>query len=78
MSLTSSMAIQVSVDVGCANHSVAIGLSTGEILDEFSIAHQPDGFKEFFSRIEAHKKNHQHPVLVAMEGYNGYARPLDG
>lgn len=77
MPSNSSLALQVSVDIGSANHSVAIGLSTGEFLDEFSIAHQPDGFKEFFSRIETHQRRYGHPVLVAMEGYNGHARPLD-
>jgi len=29
--------LRVGVDVGCHNHNVAIGLSTGEILEEFSI-----------------------------------------
>ena len=36
--------IRVSVDVGCKSHQVAVGLSTGEVIDEFSICHQPDGF----------------------------------
>jgi transposase len=63
--------------VGCHNHSVAIGLSTGEILDEFSIAHEPEGFRQFFSRIEKQERKFGYPVSVAMEGFNGYARPLD-
>jgi len=33
--------LRVGVDVGCHSHNVAIGLSTGEILEEFSIAHEP-------------------------------------
>ena len=69
--------LRVSVDVGCHNHSVAIGLSTGEILDEFSIAHEPEGFRQFFSRIEKQERKFGYPVSVAMEGFNGYARPLD-
>lgn len=72
-----SYELRVSVDVGCHNHSVAIGLSTGEILDEFSIAHEPEGFRQFFSRIEKQERKFGYPVSVAMEGFNGYARPLD-
>lgn len=69
--------LRVGVDVGCHSHNVAIGLSTGEILEEFSIAHEPEGFRQFFSRIEKNERNYGCPVAVAMEGYNGYARPLD-
>lgn len=69
--------IRVSVDVGCRAHAVAIGLSTGELLDEFEIPHLASGFKDFFQRIAVQEKRFHLPVSVAMEGYNGYARPLD-
>ena len=69
--------IRVSIDVGCKFHQVAVGLSSGEILDEFSIVHQPDGFRTFFTKLEQLERQYQCPVRVAMEGYNGYARPLD-
>jgi len=69
--------LRVSVDVGCRGHSVAVGLSSGELLEEFEIAHGVEGFAEFFSRIEVHRQRYHLPVSVAMEGYNGYARPLD-
>ena len=69
--------IRVSVDVGYHSHNVAIGLSSGEVLEEFQIPHRPEGFEHFFSRIESHQKRKGYPVAVAMEGYNGYARPLD-
>jgi hypothetical protein len=72
-----SLDIRVSVDVGCKSHQVAVGLSTGEMLAEFSISHQPDGFRTFFARLEQLEQLYQCPVRVAMEGYNGYARPLD-
>jgi transposase len=72
-----SLELRVSVDIGCRNHNVAIGLSSGEVLDEFSIAHVPEGFRQFFSRVEAQARRFGCPVAVAMEGYNGYARPLD-
>ena len=77
MSEEKAIELRVSVDVGYRRHSVAIGLSSGEVLEEFEIEHRPEGFHEFFSRIEKHHKIKSSPVAVAMEGYNGYARPLD-
>ena len=44
------------MDVGYRRHSVAMGLSSGEVLEEFEIDHRPEGFQEFFSRIEKHRK----------------------
>lgn len=72
-----SLELCVSVDIGCRTHNVAIGLSSGEILDEFSIVHEPEGFRQFFSRIEKQERRFGCSVAVAMEGFNGYARPLD-
>lgn len=69
--------ILVSVDVGCHSHSVAIGLSGGRILDEFEITHTREGFSRFFAHIQKQEAKYDYPVSVAMEGYNGYARPLD-
>jgi transposase len=72
-----SLELRVSVDVGYRRHSVAMGLSSGEVLEEFEIDHRPEGFQDFFSRIEKHRKTKDCTVAVAMEGYNGHARPLD-
>lgn len=72
------LSIRVAIDVGSACHRVAIGLPDGKVLDEFDIEHNAGGFKEFFRHIERLEKRHQLPVAVAMEGYNGWARPLDG
>jgi transposase len=69
--------LRVSVDVGCYRHSVAVGLTNGELLEEFDIDHRPEGFADFFNRIERHQRRYPGPVAVAMEGYNGHARPLD-
>jgi len=69
--------IRVCVDVGCKSHQVAVGLSTGEVIAEFSIPHHPDGFRTFFAKLEQLEQQYRCPVRVAMEGYNGYARPLD-
>jgi transposase len=72
-----SLELRVSVDVGYRRHSVAMGLSSGEVLEEFEIDHRPEGFQEFFTRIEVQRKKRNCAVSVAMEGYNGHARPLD-
>jgi len=69
-------ALQVAVDVGCRRHHAAIGTAQGRVLAEFDVEHTPAGFEEFFRRIEAQREGQQ-PVCVAMEGCNGYARPLD-
>jgi transposase len=77
VSANAPLELRVGVDVGCHSHNIAIGLSTGQLLDEFDITHNPEGFRLFFSRIEKQEKKHNCPVAVAMEGFNGYARPLD-
>jgi hypothetical protein len=69
--------LRVGVDVGTTSHHVAIGLTDGRRLEEFEIAHTAAGFADFFRRIERHAKRLAAPVAVAMEGYNGHARPLD-
>ena len=77
MSKSITPEIRVSVDVGCHRHSVAIGLAGGELVEEFEIDHSPEGFNHFFARIACQESRYGFPVSVAMEGYNGYARPLD-
>ena len=72
------LSIRVAIDVGSTCHRVAVGLPDGKLLDEFDISHNASGFKEFFQHIERLEKRHQLQVAVAMEGYNGWARPLDG
>lgn len=67
----------VSIDIGCHQHSVAIGLSDGSLLEEFEISHTQTGFSHFFKKLEEHQERHPSSVSIAMEGYNGYARPLD-
>ena len=70
-------ALRVAIDVGSTRHRVAVGLS-GTLLDEFDIDHDGPGIADFFTRIERWEKRHSTPgVAVAMEGYGGYARPLD-
>jgi transposase len=65
------------VDVGCKAHRVGIATPDGSILEEFDISHSDAGFQEFFRRVEVRRQRLALPVAVAMEGYNGYARPLD-
>lgn len=65
------------VDVGCHRHRVAIANPQGKITEEFDLYVGLKGFKYFFARLEYYKRRYEAPVIVAMEGYNGYARPLD-
>ncbi len=74
---TMSLELRVGIDVGSRVHAVAVGLSNGALLEEFEIAHSDEGFGDFFARIEGHADELGVPVAVAMEGYNGHARPLD-
>lgn len=67
----------VAVDVGSRFHQVAVGDADGRLIDEFRIDHSPSGFSSFFTRIERHRGAPGQIVQVAMEGYNGWARPLD-
>ena len=69
--------IRVGVDVGRRSHRVGIAGPDGAILEEFDIPHTQEGFQDFFHRIEYHRQTLKLPVAVAMEGFNGYARPLD-
>ncbi len=69
--------ICVGIDVGYRSHRVGIALPDGSILEEFDISHNDVGFQEFFRRVEERRQRLSLPVAVAMEGFNGYARPLD-
>jgi len=69
--------ICVGLDVGSKSYHVGIASPEGKILEEFTIDHSQEGFQKFFSSMERHQKELCLPVEVAMEGYNGCARPLD-
>ena len=69
--------LQVAVDIGSQWHRVAIGWEEGEPVEEFDCAHTPAGISDFFARIRKHEDAHHAEVCVAMEGFGGYARPLD-
>ena len=42
MSEEKSLELRISVDVGYRRHSVAMGLSSDEVLEEFEIDHRPN------------------------------------
>ncbi len=75
--MSQSKEIRVCIDVGSVNHYVAIGLSTGERIEEFHLSHNQEGIDQFFYRLEKLQNKYQLPISVAMESYNGYARPID-
>lgn len=67
----------VAVDIGSQFHQVAVSDSDGKLIDEFRINHDRSGFSTFFQRVEQHRTTPKQVIQVAMEGYNGWARPLD-
>lgn len=67
--------LRVALDIGSKKHRVGIATDDGRIVDEFDITHDRAGFELFFKRVEARRNGL--PVVVAMEGLNGWARPLD-
>ncbi len=69
--------LKVGIDVGSLNHAVAISDDEGNILKEFEITHTSKGFTSFFKIIEKVSHHYHATVSIAMEGYNGWARPLD-
>ena len=69
--------LQVAVDVGSQCHRVAIGDAEGRLLEEFDVEHTAAGLSGFFTRVERVRARCGWPVAVAMEGHNGWARPLD-
>lgn len=74
-----SIELHVALDIGSAKHRVAIGLDgCREPIEEFDLAHTPAGLSDFFKRVRRHEQAHGARVCVAMEGFGGYARPLDG
>ena len=77
MNQINSQELHVSIDVGCYQHDISVGLANGDYLGHFEINHDKAGFADFFNKIEAYKKKSNGKVSVAMEGYNGHARPLD-
>ncbi len=70
--------LRIGIDVGSLNHAVAISDDQGNILKEFEITHTNKGFESFFKIIEKAAQENHASLSIAMEGYNGWARPLDG
>ncbi len=69
--------IHVAVDIGSRRHRVAIAHSDGRLLKEFDVSHDAAGFRTFFGHLARAERRLGLPVLIAMEGMNGWARPLD-
>ena len=69
--------IRICMDIGNKKHHVAVGLSSGELIDKFDLCHTPNAITAFFQKIKLYEEKYSLPVVIAMEGYNGYARPMD-
>lgn len=69
--------LQIGIDIGSISHSVAIN-SNGTLIQEFEISHTNQGFDSFFKIVDQlAMKHHAKVTIIAMEGYNGWARPFD-
>jgi len=69
--------LRVALDIGSKKHRVGIATGDGRLLEEFEMTHDKDGFELFFRRVAVFEKQVDYPVVVAMEGLGGWARPLD-
>jgi len=69
--------LQIGIDVGSLNHAVAVSDGFGNIINEFEMTHTHKGFEYFFKTIEEEASKRDATITIAMEGYNGWARPLD-
>jgi len=69
--------LRVALDIGSKKHRVGIGSADGRLLEEFDITHDKEGFEQFFNRVSVFEQRFALPVVVAMEGLGGWARPLD-
>jgi len=64
--------------VGARRHRVAVGERDGKLLEEFDVEHTASGLRGFIGRLKALQAARGGcTVAVAMEGFNGWARPLD-
>jgi len=69
--------LEIGIDVGSLNHAIAIGDGAGNIIKEFEITHTKKGFDKFFETIDNEASRRNATISIAMEGYNGWARPFD-
>lgn len=77
MSMQTPQEIRVCMDIGSKCHRVAMGLSDGKLLEEFDVPHTSPGIENFFAKLASYEKQYQLPLSIAMEAYNGHARPID-
>ena len=69
--------IRACLDIGNKKHYAAIGLAQGGLLESFEMEHTTEGINAFFKTLARYEAKYQYPVALAMEAYNGYARPID-
>jgi len=69
--------ISVGIDVGSQEHRIAMMSPERQILAEWSVRHRHADFKQACQRMQSLAQQHKLPLLVGIEGYNGYAAPFD-
>lgn len=69
--------LAVGIDVGSQTHRIAVMNPQGKIIDRWSTKHRYTDFKKAARRMQALSREYNLPVIVGIEGYNGYASPFD-
>ncbi len=69
--------ISVGIDIGSKEHRIAAMNPERQIIAEWSIKHRHSEFKQTCHQIKSLAAQHSLPVIIGIEGYNGYAAPFD-
>ncbi len=69
--------ISVGIDIGSQQHRIAVMNPERQILTEWSVMHRHADFIQACEQIKSLAVEHNLPLVVGMEGYNGYASPFD-
>lgn len=69
--------LAIGIDVGSQIHRIAAMNPQGKIIDQWSIKHRYNDFRQATQRMQSLSEQYSLPLIVGMEGYNGYASPFD-
>ncbi len=69
--------LAVGIDIGSQIHRIAVMNPQGKIIDQWSTKYRYADFKQAARRMQALSGEYNLPLIVGIEGYNGYASPFD-
>jgi len=69
--------LAVGIDIGSQTHRIAVMSPRGQIIDQWFVKHRYADFKKAARRMQALSREYNLPLIVGIEGYNGYASPFD-